>query len=53
VAILLMAAYMICVLDAEKGVPDFWLIAMKNNEVLSEEVSYLSTNILFNLVLSD
>ncbi|XP_075474665.1 nucleosome assembly protein 1;2-like [Primulina tabacum] len=23
----------------EKGVPDFWLIAMKNNEVLSEEIS--------------
>ncbi|KAI9191629.1 hypothetical protein LWI28_011121 [Acer negundo] len=23
----------------EKGVPDFWLIAMKNNEVLSEEVT--------------
>lgn len=23
---------------AEKGVPDFWLTAMKNNEVLAEEV---------------
>ncbi|KAL7133186.1 hypothetical protein ABFS83_12G123100 [Erythranthe nasuta] len=23
----------------EKGVPDFWLIAMKNNEVLAEEIS--------------
>ncbi|KAL6209676.1 hypothetical protein ACLB2K_020616 [Fragaria x ananassa] len=23
----------------EKGVPDFWLTAMKNNEVLSEEIS--------------
>ncbi|KAL4335626.1 hypothetical protein GQ457_07G039910 [Hibiscus cannabinus] len=23
----------------EKGVPDFWLIAMKNNEVLSEEIT--------------
>lgn len=27
---------------AEKGVPDFWLNAMKNNEVLSEEVCLLS-----------
>lgn len=25
--------------NAEKGVPDFWLTAMKNNDVLSEEVS--------------
>lgn len=25
-------------LCAEKGVPDFWLNAMKNNEVLAEEV---------------
>ena len=24
---------------AEKGVPSFWLNAMKNNDVLSEEVS--------------
>ncbi|KAL0315779.1 UNVERIFIED_CONTAM: Nucleosome assembly protein 1 [Sesamum radiatum] len=24
---------------AEKGVPDFWLTAMKNNEVLAEEIS--------------
>ncbi|XVF88770.1 hypothetical protein PTKIN_Ptkin19aG0078400 [Pterospermum kingtungense] len=23
----------------EKGVPDFWLIAMKNNEILSEEIT--------------
>lgn len=23
---------------ADKGVPDFWLTAMKNNEVLAEEV---------------
>lgn len=28
--------------DAEKGVPDFWLNAMKNNEVLAEEVCHLS-----------
>ena len=27
-------------LYAEKGVPNFWLTAMKNNEVLSDEVSY-------------
>ena len=27
-------------LYSEKGVPDFWLTAMKNNEVLSDEVSY-------------
>ncbi|KAL8463959.1 hypothetical protein ACS0TY_033776 [Phlomoides rotata] len=25
--------------DEEKGVPDFWLTAMKNNEVLAEEIS--------------
>ncbi|KAL7180395.1 hypothetical protein ACSBR1_043571 [Camellia fascicularis] len=25
--------------EAEKGVPDFWLNAMKNNEVLAEEIS--------------
>ncbi|PPD85278.1 hypothetical protein GOBAR_DD17788 [Gossypium barbadense] len=25
--------------DAEKGVPDFWLTAMKNNEVLSDEIT--------------
>lgn len=25
----------------EKGVPDFWLMAMKTNEVLSEEVGNL------------
>ncbi|CAL0306976.1 unnamed protein product [Lupinus luteus] len=25
--------------DTEKGVPGFWLIAMKNNEVLAEEIS--------------
>ena len=24
--------------DVEKGVPDFWLTAMKTNDVLSEEV---------------
>ncbi|KAK8602328.1 hypothetical protein V6N13_058030 [Hibiscus sabdariffa] len=24
---------------AEKGVPDFWLVAMKNNEVVAEEIS--------------
>ncbi|MBA0789761.1 hypothetical protein Gohar_014452, partial [Gossypium harknessii] len=27
----------------EKGVPDFWLTAMKNNDVLSDEVGYLIT----------
>ena len=26
---------------AEKGVPDFWLNALKNNDVLSEEVGCL------------
>ncbi|KAL7091787.1 hypothetical protein ACP275_12G125500 [Erythranthe tilingii] len=25
--------------NEEKGVPDFWLIAMKNNEILAEEIS--------------
>ena len=25
-------------LSAEKGVPDFWLIALKNNEITAEEV---------------
>lgn len=36
---LCMVVYVI-MLYTEKGVPDFWLTAMKNNEVLSEEVSY-------------
>lgn len=26
---------------AEKGVPSFWLTALKNNDVISEEVSYM------------
>lgn len=26
--------------NAEKGVPNFWLTALKNNEVTAEEVSY-------------
>lgn len=30
----------VCVI-VEKGVPDFWLTAMKTNEVLSEEVGKL------------
>lgn len=34
---------------AEKGVPDFWLIALKNNEITAEEVRYKDTLILFVL----
>lgn len=36
----------VCILDidvssnTEKGVPNFWLTALKNNEVTAEEVSY-------------
>lgn len=33
------AGFYATMLYAEKGVPDFWLTAMKNNDVLSEEVS--------------
>jgi nucleosome assembly protein 1-like 1 len=28
--------------DVEKGVPNFWLTAMKNNEVLVEEVGVMN-----------
>ncbi|KAH0842733.1 hypothetical protein HID58_092069, partial [Brassica napus] len=31
----------------EKGVPDFWLIALKNNEITAEEVRYPEFRILF------
>lgn len=32
---------------AEKGVPAFWLTAMKNNEVLAEEVSSFGSAVYF------
>ena len=35
-------------LYSEKGVPDFWLTAMKNNEVLSDEVSYPVIIVVFD-----
>jgi len=31
----------------EKGVPAFWLTAMKNNEVLAEEVSSFGSAVYF------
>ena len=35
--------------NLDKRVPDFWLTAMKNNDVLVEEVSHLSTR-FFDLI---
>lgn len=32
----------LCILNTEKGVPNFWLTAMKTNEVLAEEVRDLN-----------
>ncbi|XP_031275427.1 nucleosome assembly protein 1;2-like isoform X1 [Pistacia vera] len=40
VSIFFLGLYFECgTLNAEKGVPDFWLTAMKNNEVLAEEIT--------------
>ena len=34
--------YSLCMFNTEKGVPNFWLTAMKTNEVLAEEVRDLN-----------
>lgn len=34
--------------NEEKGVPNFWLTAMKNNSLLAQEVSYLSVIFFFS-----
>lgn len=46
VFVLNLFCFCVCILyidissNAEKGVPNFWLTALKNNEVTAEEVSY-------------
>ncbi len=36
---------------ADKGVPDFWLNALKNNDVLSEEVCDLCVMLISNVYI--